>query len=93
MICVGPAGGVICPVLKLFNIAVFSDTVNVMNIKLCMMVLLTELCLFIPLSMTLTVFQGHSCVKQFQLNFFFFFPFKRDVLFSMARKAQACLWS
>ena len=72
MICVGPAGRVICPVLKLFNIAVFSDTVNVMNIKLCMMVLLTELCLFIPLSMTVTVFQGHSCVKQFQLNFFFF---------------------
>ena len=65
MICVGPAGGVICPVLKLFNIAVFSDTVNVMNIKLCMIVLYIELYLFITLSMTLKIFQDHSTVHRF----------------------------
>ena len=38
------------------------------NIKLCEMVQSTELHLFIPLSMTLTIFQGHSSVKQFQLK-------------------------
>ena len=33
-----------------------------------MMVLLIELYLFIPLSVTLTTFQGHSSVKQFYLK-------------------------
>ena len=31
-----------------FNIGIYSDTINVINVKLCMMVLLTELYLFIP---------------------------------------------
>ena len=35
-----------------FNIWIFSDTINVINVKLCMMVLFIELYLFIPLSMT-----------------------------------------
>ena len=48
-----------------FNIGIYSDTINVINVKLCMMILLTELYLFIPLSVTLTIFQGHSNVKQF----------------------------
>ena len=47
------------------NIAIYSDNINVINIKLCMMVLLTELYLFIPLSVTLTIFQGHNNVEQF----------------------------
>ena len=42
------------------NIGIFSDTINVVNVKLCMMILLIELHLFIPPSMTLTIFQGHS---------------------------------
>ena len=33
-----------------------------------MMIVLTELYPFIPLSVTLTVFQGHNSVKQFQLK-------------------------
>ena len=41
-----------------FNIGIFSDTIDVINVKLCMMVLLIELYLFIPLSMTLATFQG-----------------------------------
>ena len=56
------------PVPRLFenvNIGIHSDTINVINVKLCMMVLLTELYLFIPLSVTLTVFQGRSNVEQF----------------------------
>ena len=48
-----------------FKIGIFSDIINVINVKLCMMVLLIELYLFIPLSITLTIFQGHSTVKQF----------------------------
>ena len=59
MIGVGPAEN--------FNVAIFSDTVNVINVKLCMMVLLTELYMFMPLSVAFTIFQGHRSVKQLQL--------------------------
>ena len=52
--------------VKNFNIGIFSDTVNVMNVKLYMMVLHIELYLFITLSVTLMLFQGHSNVKQFK---------------------------
>ena len=51
-----------------FNILVLWGTVNIINVKLCMMVLLTELYLFIPLLVTLTIFQGHSSVKQSELK-------------------------
>ena len=36
---------------KTLKIGVFSDTMNVINVKRCMMVLLIELYLFIPLSL------------------------------------------
>ena len=42
--------------VKNFHIGIYSDTVNVINVKLCVMALLTELNLFIPLSVTLTIF-------------------------------------
>ena len=51
--------------VKNFNRGIYSDTVNVINVKLCMMVLLIELYLFIPLSITLTICQGQSSVEQF----------------------------
>ena len=41
---------------KNFNVTVFSDTINMINVKLCMMILLIELYPFIPLSVTLVVF-------------------------------------
>ena len=44
------------------------DAINVINVRLCMVihvVLLTELSLFIPLSVTLTIFQGHSNIEEF----------------------------
>ena len=51
-----------------FNIGIFSDTVNVINVKLCMMVLLVmELYLFILLPLTLTIFHGHNSVNIFFL--------------------------
>ena len=40
------------------------NTINVIIVKLCMMALLIELYLFIALSVTLTIFQGHSNVEQ-----------------------------
>ena len=48
-----------------FNIEIYLDTINAMNVKLCMMVLLIELYLFIPLSVTLTVFQGQAISNTF----------------------------
>ena len=55
------------------NIRIYSDTINVINVKLCimvlvklcMMVLFIELYLFIPFSLTLTIIQGHSNVEHF----------------------------
>ena len=38
---------------------------NVINFKLCMIVLHIVLYLFIALSVTLTLFQGHRSAKQF----------------------------
>ena len=49
---------------KNFNVVIFSDT----PIKLCMMVVLIELYLFMPLSVTLIVFQGLSRAKQLYLK-------------------------
>ena len=48
-----------------FNIGIFSDTINVINVNLCWMILHIELYVFIILSVTLTLFQGDSSVKQF----------------------------
>ena len=53
-------------IVENFNIGDYLGTVNVINVKLCMMVLLIELYLFIPLSVTMTIFEGHSSsVEQF----------------------------
>ena len=40
---------------KRFNNAIFSDSVNVINVKLCMIILLIELFLVTPLSVTLII--------------------------------------
>ena len=63
MISVGPAGWPsvrmsLCD--KNFNIAIFSDTVNVTKVKLCMMVVIIELCTFIRLSVTFI----HYCISR-----------------------------
>ena len=55
MITVRPAGRVfVCG--KNFNVAIFSDTINMIHVKLCMMVVLIELYLFRALSVTLIVY-------------------------------------
>ena len=60
-------------VAKSLNVAIFSDTINMMNVKLCMMAVLTELCLFIPFSergggIHLFHFRSTSC-REFGLLF------------------------
>ena len=63
MISVGLVGQTVVWHGKNFNVAICLDITNVINVKLCMMVLLIELYLFIPLSVTLTTFQSHRNVK------------------------------
>ena len=54
---------------KLYHceIVIFWDTINVMNVSLCMMALLIELYPFIPLSLTLNIFYSirDGSVKDF----------------------------
>ena len=57
--------GQVSGLVKNLNIGIYSDTIHMINVKLYMMVLLTVLYLFIPFSVTLTIFQGRSNVKQF----------------------------
>ena len=47
------------------KVTIFSDTINMINANLCMTVVLTELYLSIPRSVTLIVFQGHDNVEHF----------------------------
>ena len=56
--------GQVLGLVENFNIGICSDTINVVNVKLCMMVLLIEHYLFKPLSVTLTIFSVHSSVEQ-----------------------------
>ena len=64
MISVELASPVIVQCDKNFNVAIFLDTMNVMDVNFCMMVLLMELYLFIPLSLTLTkVTRVSDCFK------------------------------
>ena len=65
MISVRPVGGRVTVGGKNFNVAIFSNTVNMINVKLCMMVMLIKLYPFIPLSLSLTIFQGHTNMEQF----------------------------
>ena len=55
-----------------FFIGIFSYIIDAINVKLCMMVLLVELYLFIPLSVTFTIFQEHSIVKRILTENFVF---------------------
>ena len=57
--------GQVSRLVKNFNIWIYSGTINVNNVKLCMMVYLA-----IPLSAALAVFQGHSNVELFENSVF-----------------------
>ena len=62
IISVGPAGRLIVQRGKNFNVAILSDTISVMDVNLCLMVLL-----FILLSVIMIRFQRNGGVKQFVL--------------------------
>ena len=51
--------------LGLSKTLTFGFSQNVINVKPCMMLAHIELYLFITLSVTLTLFQGHNSVQQF----------------------------
>ena len=57
--------GQVAGLVRNFNIGIFFDTINIINVKLGMVVQQIELYQFITLSVTLTLFQGHSSIKQF----------------------------
>ena len=60
--------------VKNFNTGIYSYTVNVIIVNFFMMVVLIELYLFIPFSVTLTIFQSHSNIKMVLTeNFIFIF--------------------
>ena len=65
--------------VKNFDIGIYWDMIliNVINVKLFMMALLIELYLFIPLSVTWIIFQGHSNVRQLQLKILYLLRCKR----------------
>ena len=50
---------------KNLKAAIFSHIINMINVKLCTILLLVQFYMFIPLPVTLTIFQGHSSVKLF----------------------------
>ena len=68
--------GQVSGLVKNFNIGIYPDTINVINVKLYMMEILVELYLIVPLSVALTIFQGHSDVEQFKLNNLCSYPVK-----------------
>ena len=55
------------------------------NVQICVLVLLIELYMFIPLSFTLTVFQGHRSVKQVLTEILCFYPVKLKLLSTSKR--------
>ena len=57
--------GQVSGLVENFNPGILSDTINVTKVKLCMVVVHVEFYLLITLSVTFTLFQGHSSVKQF----------------------------
>ena len=62
--------GQVSGLVENLNIEIYSDTINVVNVRLYMMVIQIGLYLFIPLSVFLIIFQSHSDVKQFKLKMF-----------------------
>ena len=60
--------------VRSFNTGIYSDNLNVIIVKLCMMSLLVELYLFISLSVTLTIFQSHSNVELLHLKILCSYP-------------------
>ena len=61
----------VCVLVKNLKIWINSDTINVINVKLCLMALLIDFYLSIQLSVTMTMYQVHSNAEQLTENFVF----------------------
>ena len=57
--------GQVSGLVENFNNGIYSDTLNVIKVNICMRVPLIELYPFVPPSLALITFQGHSNVDQF----------------------------
>ena len=68
--------GQVSGLVRNFNIGIYSHTIDMIQVKLYMLVLLIKVSPFIPLSLTLTTFQGHSNVEQFQLKILCSYSFR-----------------
>ena len=68
--------GQVSGLVKNVNTGIYSDTIKVINVKLCMMTLLIELYLFISLSVSVAIFQGHRNAEQFELKIWCSYPIK-----------------
>ena len=55
--------GQVSGLVENFSIGIYSNNINLINVKLCVMLLLIDLYLYISLSVTLTIFRGHSNVE------------------------------
>ena len=53
--------GQVSGLVENINIRIFLHTIDVTNVKLCMMVLYIELYLLMSLSVILALFQGYKC--------------------------------
>ena len=65
MISVRPAFPSIVRRGRNLNVAIFSHTIDIINVKLCTVVPFIKLYAFILFLVTLSVLQGHSSVQQF----------------------------
>ena len=54
------------------KVGLFSDTIKARSFKLSLNVKLLGVCIFIVDSMTLTLFQGYSCVRNINFKYTFF---------------------
>ena len=61
------------PFCKNFIIGFFMDTVHEFFFQLCLIITLLRVYQFVPGLMTLTLFQGHMCVRIIRCNFKNFF--------------------
>ena len=61
---------------KNFNVAIFWDTINMINVKLCTMIVLIELYPFTPLSVTLIVFHFYVTAVSNSFNCKFYVLFQ-----------------
>ena len=75
-----------------FNVVIFLDTIKMINVKLCMMLVHFKLYLRIPLSVTLIVSQSHSNTKQFNWKFCVLIRLSRHFVRLLIRSSRSWIY-